>query len=122
MPAAEKSLQLWVYLMFDEADATRRTTSLDISRRPATAVSEYKSGKRVHRKNGKKITRDWRLEQWCGPFARKRLAKHFLARWSRSACALAVRARRGAELALEEGVNVYSFHCEQLRSIIGNDK
>ncbi len=113
-PARPKKRPLWVYLMFDEADKTHNTTSIDVSRHPEVAVTEYNSGKRAHRKNGKKNRRDWRLEQWIGPFAKRRLAKLFHARWARSACALDVRTVRGAELALEENLTVFSFHRERL--------
>jgi hypothetical protein len=104
--------------MFDELDETRTTTSIDVSHNPASAVVQFNTGARAHRKNGKRRRRDWKLEEWVGPFARRRAALAFQARWARSPCAFAVRARRGAELAREQNLDIFSFHSAELAAAL----
>jgi hypothetical protein len=108
---------LWVFLMFDELDKTRNTTSIHISKIPASAVAQFNSGKRDHRKNSKYVVRDWKLEQWIGPFKSREEARMFANRWARSQCALYTRVMRGAELARDHkpmSLDVFSFHKQRL--------
>jgi hypothetical protein len=116
--AAPRKRPSWVFMMFDALDETRSTTSIDVSHNPASAVAQFNSGARAHRKNCKRRRRDWKLEEWVGPFARRRAALAFQARWARAACAFDVRARRGAELAREQHLDIFSFHDSWLAEIL----
>lgn len=108
---------LWVLLMFDELDLTLNTTSIHVSKIPASAVAQFNTGKRELRKNTKNRKREWKLEQWIGPFISRDEARVFAGRWARSQCALYARVMRGAELARDYKpvpLNVYTFHKQQL--------
>lgn len=107
-------------MMYDELDKTRSTTSIDVSHNPASAVAQFNSGARAHRKNCKRHRRDWKLEEWVGPFARRRAALAFQARWARAACAFDVRAVRGAELAREQQLDIFSFHSDWLTKALAS--
>jgi hypothetical protein len=104
----------FVFLMFDERDETRKTTSIEMSHNPPEAVSEFNSGERTHRKNGKNNVRVWKLAQWIGPFRHRRDARNFLARWHRSLCNLEERERRGLELAFEDNLNLFTYEKRRL--------
>jgi len=103
------SKRAFVFMMYDHLDDTRSSTSIEISSRPASAVAEFNEGVRKHRKSSKKRRRDWRLEQWVGPFKHRREARQFQIKWSRAPCRFDDRVLKGAELARDLDLDVFTF-------------
>jgi hypothetical protein len=104
------SKRAFVFMMYDHLDETRASTSIEISSRPASAVAEFNEGVRKHRKSSKKRRRDWRLEQWVGPFKHRREARQFQIKWARAPCRFDDRVLKGAELARDLDLNIFTFH------------
>ena len=110
---------LFVYLMFDNNDKdTEQTTSIEIAANPAADVLRYNRGLNKHRKSGKANARDWRLQQWVGPFNAYEAAKAFQSHWTRAANNLAQRIVRGAQLALSLHLAVYSMNEAKLKEML----
>lgn len=110
----------FVFLMFDEQDAERATSSIEVSRRPETAVCQFNSGVRKHRKSSKTYEPMWRLELWIGPFRSRGDAVQFQQQWNRAPARLfEERVLHGAKLASKHGgVNVFTFHDDGLRKLL----
>lgn len=104
--------------MFDNNDKDEQTTSIEIAANPASDVLRYNRGIKKHRKSGKAHTRDWRLQQWVGPFNRYEAAQMFQSHWTRSGRDLAMRIVRGAQLALSLRLAVYSMEEAKLRELL----
>jgi len=108
----------FVYLMFDNNDKKGQTTAIEISINPADDVLKYNRGIKKHRKSGKANTRDWRLQQWIGPFNLYESAECFQKQWTRIGRDLSTRIVRGAQLALSLRLAIYSMDENRLRSLL----
>lgn len=120
-PARLRRKRKFVFLMFDELDKSRMTTSIETSSDPPAAVAEFNGGKRKHRKSGRDAKRDWRLEQWIGPFKHRSMASQFQTKWNRAPRALMSRVIKGAELAFENNVDLFTFRPRELITLIATD-
>jgi len=114
----DRSPTHFVYLMYDNNDADVQTTSIEIACNPARDVLRFNRGLKKHRKSGKANSRDWRLQQWIGPFNRFEAAQHFQAHWARGGSDLATRILRGAQLASTLNLAIYSMDEIKLRSLL----
>lgn len=105
----DRPATLFVYLMFDQNDVKTETTAIEISSHPPRDVLRYNEGVKKNRKSGKCHTRDWRLKQWIGPFNTLDAASLFQSAWAHSVKNLDKRAERGAELAKDMELAVFSM-------------
>jgi hypothetical protein len=108
----------FVYLMFDKNDDKLQTTAIEIASNPAVDVLKYSKGMQKNRKCGKAVTRDWRLQQWVGPFNLYESAQCFQARWARVGRDLTLRIVTGAQMALQLQLAVYSMDKPKLESML----
>ena len=103
----------FVYLMFDNNDVRTETTAIEISANPPVDVLRYNEGSKKNRKSGSALVRDWRLQQWIGPFNTLEAAVCFQTTWSHGAKNLAKRIARGAELARDAKLAIFTIRTKQ---------
>ena len=109
----DRPATLFVYLMFDQNDAKTETTAIEIAANPAEDVLRYNEGAKKNRKSGKAHTRDWRLQQWIGPFNTAEAATLFQTVWAHSAKNLDKRIKRGAQLAIDMELAIFTMGAVQ---------
>lgn len=100
----------FVFLMFDNNDVKAETTAIEIAVNPPAEVLRYNEGAKKKRASGKAMARDWRLQQWIGPFNTLDAAAYFQTAWAHSGKHLAKRIARGAQLARDMNLAVFTMH------------
>jgi len=108
----------FVYLMYDNNEADAQTTSIEIASNPPKDVLKFNRGLKKHRKSGKANSRDWRLQQWIGPFNKYEAAQNFQAHWARGGSDLVTRIVRGAQLASTLNLAIYTMDEKKLRALL----